>query len=378
MSKRANGEGSIYRRGPRSWEARMTFGYGPDGRQIRKFFYGKTRAEAQDKLTRALAEAKEGLAPCDDRQTVGQFLKRWLKDCVKPSVRPATYKRSEQDVRVHLDPKLGRIRLVDLSPKDLQRFMNQKLEEGLSPRSVQILHATLRAALNRAVRWGDARRNVARLVQPPRSSPKPVDPFTPEEARAFLEAVKGHRMEALFVLALATGLRQGEILGLRWQDVDLDEGTLSVRYALARHDGEYCLVEPKTRQSRRTIALPEIAVEALKAHRSRQLQERLAVGPRWTQLDLIFTTERGQPMNSRAPYGQFRRVLETAGLRSQRFHDLRHCCATLLLVQGVHPRLVMEALEHSDIGITLNTYSHVLTELKRQTAVQMDAVLSTK
>lgn len=378
VSKRANGEGSVYRRGPRSWEARITVGYGQDGRQIRKFFYGKTRAEAQDKLSRALADAKEGLAPCDDRQTVGQFLKRWLKDCAKPSVRPSTYTRYEQAVRLHLSPKLGQIRLVDLSHKDLQRFMNQKLEEGLSPRSVQILHATLRAALNRAVLWGDVRRNVARVVQPPRSSPKPVDPFTPDEARAFLKAVEGHRLQALFVLALATGLRQGELLGLRWQDIDLEEGMLSVRYALGRRDGGYCLVEPKTRQSRRTIALPEIAIEALKTHRSRQVQERLAVGPGWTELDLVFTTDRGQPMNSRAPYGQFRRVLETAGLRPQRFHDLRHCCATLLLVQGVHPRLVMETLGHSDVGITLNTYSHVLTELKRQTAVQMDAVLSTE
>jgi len=356
----------------------MTVGYGPGGQQIRKAFYGKTRAEAQDRLARALAEAKEGIAPVNGRQTVGQFLKRWLQDSVKPNVRPSTFARNEQAVRLHLDPGLGRIRLTDLSPQNVQTFMNLKLGEGLSPRSVQILHATLRAALNRAVLWGEVRRNVARLVQPPRSIGKPIDPFTPDEARAFLRAVEGHRLKALFVLALASGLRQGEILGLRWQDIDLEQGSLSVRYALQRHNGEYCLVEPKTRQSRRTIVLPELAIEALKAHRTQQLEKRLAVGPSWTRLDLVFTTARGQPLNNRVVYTEFLRILEAAGLRRQRFHDLRHSCATLLLTQGVHPRLVMEALGHSDVGITLNTYSHVLTELKRETAVRMDAVLSTK
>jgi integrase len=357
----------------------MTVGYGPDGKQDRKYFYGKTRAEAQTKLTNALVEAGRGIAPSNnDRQTVGQFLARWLKDCVKPSVRPSTYARSEQAVRLHLEPKLGRIRLLDLSPAHVQKLMNEKLDEGLSARSVQILHAVLRAALNRAVLWGEVHRNVARLVPPPRSESKPVEPLGPDEARKFLEAVEGHRLQALFVLAISTGLRQGEILGLRWQDVDLEEGVLSVRYTLGRHDGQYCLVEPKTPQSRRTIALPEIALEALKAHRTRQLLEREEVGPGWTEFNLVFTTEHGQPLNSRVPYAAFKRILKAAGLRTQRFHDLRHCTATLLLSQGVHPRLVQEALGHSDVGITLNLYSHVLSELKRQTAVQMDAVLSVK
>lgn len=150
------------------------------------------------------------------------------------------------------------------------------------------------------------------------------------------------------------------------------------QHAMGPEEGSLRLVEPKAPESLRTIALPDIALEALKDHRSRQRQERLAVGPGWTELDLVFTTKRGQPIHSRVAYATFQRVLKAAGLRPQRFHDLRHCCATLLLTQGVHPRLVMEALGHSDVSITLKTYSHVLTELKRQTAIQMDAVLSTK
>lgn len=324
----------------------------------------------------ALRDLQQGIQPVDQRQTVKQYLTRWLQETVKPNVRPSTYARSEQAVRLHLIPTLGRIRLAQLAPADVQALMREKLAHGLSNRSVQICHAVLRAALNDALRMGEVQRNVATLARPPRTVQRQVQPFSPDEARTFLRAVEGDRLEALFVLAVASGLRQGELLGLCWQDVDLEEGMLSVHYNLQRVDGEYRLVEPKTRQSRRTIALPEIAVAALRAHRVRQAEEKLAVGPTWTNLDLVFTSERGQPLNGSVVYARFKTIIKAARLRDQRFHDLRHCCATLLLVQGVHPRLVMETLGHSEIGVTMNTYSHVLSELRRETAVQMDAVLS--
>ncbi|MCL5736918.1 MAG: site-specific integrase [Actinobacteria bacterium] len=354
----------------------MTAGYGPDGKQKRKSFYGKTRAEALNKMTRAIAAAKQGIPPTNDRQTVGQFLNRWLEDHVKRTVRPGTYARAEQAVRLHLQPRLGRIRLIDLTPKAIQNFMSEKIDEGLSPRSVQILHANLRAALNRAVLWGEVPRNVARLVQPPRSETKPVQPFSIEEAKSFLEAVQGHRLEALFTVAITCGRRQGEILAVRWQDIDLDEGSLSVRYALGRKDGKYCLVEPKTRQSRRTIALPAIALNALKAHHEGQQTEDVEVKEGWE--NLVFLSEHGQPLNGCVVGRQFRLVLKAAGLRAIRFHDLRHSCCSLLVAQGVHPRLIMESLGHSDISISMSVYAHVLSELRRETALQMDAVLSTK
>jgi integrase len=375
MAKRANGEGSIRQRGDR-WEARVTVGYGPDGRQSRKTLYGDTRAEVQHQMTKALRELHQGVPLVDERQTVKQFLTRWLEENVKPNVRPSTYRRSEQAVRLHLIPKLGRIRLANLSPQDVQTLLRDKLAEGLSGRSVQIIHAVLRAALNDGLRLGDVQRNVASLVRPPRSTPKTIRPFSPEEARQFLKAIDGDRLEALFVLALSSGLRQAELLGLRWQDLDLDAASLSVRYALEKRDGEYGLVEPKTSKSRRTIAITAMAVAALRAHRVRQAEERLSVGPGWTGLDLVFTTKKGQPLCGNVVCARFKRILARAGLPAQRFHDLRHCCATLLLTQGVHPRLVMEALGHSAIGVTMNTYSHVLTELKRETAVQMDALFS--
>ena len=255
--------------------------------------------------------------------------------------------------------------------------MKTKRAAGQSTRSVGIIHATLRAALNEALRLGEVQRNVATLVRPPRNSPKPIQPFSPAEARTFLKAIQGDRLEALYVLAIATGLREAEVLGLRWKDLDLDEAMLSVRFTLQRLDHAYQLVEPKTRQSRRTIAIPAIAVSALKSHRVRQAEERLEVGKGWNDLDLVFTTAKGQPLYGTVVYGRFKRILKAAGLRPQRFHDLRHCYATLLLVQEVHPRLVMETLGHSEIGVTMNCYSHVLAEMKREPANLMDALLAT-
>ena len=376
MSKRCNGEGSIRQRGNR-WEGRVHLGFGPDGRQIRRAFLGATRADVQQMLSQAIVDRKRDLPVQDDRKTVRQFLTRWLEDSVKPNVRPSTYRRNEQAVRLHLLPTLGRIKLTKLSPDDVRGLMKMKSAAGQSSRSVGIIHATLRAALNDALRLGEVQRNVASLVRPPRNTSKLIQPFSPAEARTFLRALQGDRLEALYVLAIATGLRQAELLGLRWKDLDLDEAMLSVRFTLHRLDGTYQLAEPKTRQSRRTIAIPEIAVAALRNHRIRQAEERLGVGQGWNDLDLVFTTAKGQPLSGFVVYARFKHIIKAAGLPPQRFHDLRHCTATLLLVQGTHPRVVMELLGHSAISVTMNCYSHVLAELKREPANQMDALLAT-
>ncbi len=260
--------------------------------------------------------------------------------------------------------------------REVQALLNKKQKEGLSGQSVQIIHATSRAALNEGLRMGSVARNAAQLVRPPRGAQKQVTPLAPEEARTFLETAAGDRLEALFILALSSGLRKGEILGLRWQDLDLEHATLSVHHALNRLDGEYALAEPKTKQSRRTIMIPKIAVTALKAHRARQAAERLAAGPEWNEWGgLVFTTDKGQPLNGSVLSHRFKQILKDAGLRIMRFHDLRHTCATLLLAQGLDPKLVQEFLGHSEIGTTLNVYSHVLPEQRGETAARMDALL---
>ena len=227
------------------------------------------------------------------------------------------------------------------------------------------------------LKWGLVARNAASLVDGPRVPHSEIQPFTPEEARSFLEAVKQERLAGLYCVAIAAGLRQGEALGLTWEDIDLEAGTVSVRQALHYARGAFHLVEPKTPRSRRTIALPAVAVAALRRHRARHAEERLAAGSLWeNDWGLVFTTTAGRPLQGPAVTRGFQQVLARAGLRRQRFHDLRHACASLLLSEGVHPRVVMETLGHSQIGLTMNTYSHVLPALQREAAERMDRVLS--
>lgn len=369
-SKRGNGEGNIYHRKDGRWETRMSL---PDGK--RKSFFGKTRQDAARKLAEATRDRDKGMLPVPQKETVGQFLMRWLESSAKPSVRPATHESYSDLIRLHLVPELGRHRLAQLSPQHVQDMMGRKLAAGLSPRRVQYMRSVLRVALNQALRWGLVVRNVATLVESPRVVSPEVNPLTPEQARMLLEAMQGDRLETLYSVVLAVGLRQGEALGLRWQNVDLDVGTLRVAVSLQRIKGEYQLVEPKSPRSKRTILLPKMAVAALRAHRKRQLEEQLRAGAEWENWGLVFTTVWGRPLHGSVVTHRFQRLLYRAGLRHMRFHDLRHACASLLLAQGVSPRMIMEILGHSQISLTMNLYSHILPSMHQDAASRMDAVL---
>jgi len=371
VTRRANGEGSVYKRKDGRWCATITTDHGR-----RKHFLGKTREQVSHKLTAALKARDDGLRIIDEHQTVAQFLNTWLVDKVRPSARPATSRGYESKIRVHIVPAIGGVKVARLTPQRLQLLFNEKLASGLSPRTIHHLRAILRAALADAVKWGLATRNAADLVDPPRVPHEEVRALSPAEAQSMLFAVEGDRLEALYSVALALGLRQGEALGLRWEDIDLDGGTLRVSQSLQRIDKAFQFVEPKTSRSRRTLALPSIASAALRAHRTKQLQERLAAGPMWEEHGLVFARANGKPLHGSNVTREFQRMLERAGLRRLRFHDMRHACASLLIAQGVHPRVVMEVLGHSQIGITMNLYSHVLPEAQRQAAAQMDAVLT--
>jgi len=377
MARRGPNEGNIYLRADGRWVARLTVGY-QGGKRVRKHFYGHSRREAQERLTRALRDAQQGLpVGIDERQTVAQYLTRWLEDAVRPSVRPRTYVTYAGYVRRYLIPELGRIPLAKLTPQQVQTMLNRKLADGLSARSVHHLRAVLRHALNQAVRWDQVPRNVAALVAPPHVPPYETPCLDPAEARAFLNAAASDRLAALYTVALAVGLRQGEALGLQWEDLDLDAGRLTVRHALQRVDGRLILVEPKTRLSRRTIVLPPFAVAALHKHRKRQLSERLWAGARWQDHGFVFTSTIGTPLDGSNVTHRLQRLLREACLPKQRFHDLRHSAASLLLVQGVHPRVVMEMLGHSQISLTLNTYSHVIPSLQEDAAKRMEELLAT-
>ena len=370
--RRGNNEGSIYKRKDGRWEARISLDHGG-----RKGLYGKTRQEVARKLAVAIKARQDGLPPVSERQTVRQYMGHWLES-TRPSLRPKTWLRYEQLLRLHVVPEIGNLRLVRLSPQHLQRLYASRLEAGLSPPSVVQLHAVLRRALGQAARWGLVARNVVSLVTPPRLERREMATLSPDQVRSLLEAAAGDRLAALYVLAITTGLRQGEILALRWRDVDLDDGrTLQVRATLQRTAEGFVFAEPKTAHSRRQVALGTAAVEGLRRHRARQLEERIRLGTAWEDDDLVFANEVGRPIEaSNLRNRSFWPLLERAGLPRIRFHDLRHTAATLLLGQGVHPKIVSEMLGHCQIAITLDLYSHVTPTMQRQAAETMDAVLS--
>jgi integrase len=387
---RGNNEGSIYQRrsGDGRWVAAVTY-IDAEGRKRRKSWYGATREDAADKFKKGAAALVAGYTPTNDRITVGRFLEGWLRDTAKPRLRASTYASYESYCRNHIIPGLGKIVLSRLTPAQVEAFLRKKAAEGrkrtlkaedvpkgLNPRSVVYMRAILRSALRTAERHGLVHRNVAALAEPPRVTRTTVQPLTTGEARAFLAGIKGDRHETLYITAIATGLRQGEILGLRWVDVDLDAGTITVRQARERVKGAPTFGEPKSATSRRTITLPEIASTALKAHRTAFAEARLAKGPDWQDPGLVFTTPEGAPLDGSAITHRFQRKLADLGLPRQRFHDLRHLTATLMLGQGVPARVVMEQLGHSQIALTMNTYSHVMPELQRDAAEKLNAVLS--
>ena len=374
MPRRGFGEGSIYRRKDGRWEAIVDLGL-VAGRRRRKSVYGKTRHEVQTALAGALKEHEQGRLTVGRGQTTGQFLTHWLEDSARNRVRPSTFKRYSDLVNQHLLPHLDRLPLRELSPQHVQQLLNAKLAEGLSPRSVHHIRAVLRTALNQAVRWQLVVHNAAALAESPRLGQRRFVALTPEQARSLLIAAREDRLEALYTVALALGLRQGEALGLRWQDVDLEHRRLHVLQALQRVDGTLQLVETKTTRSRRTIVLPGAVAEALLRHRTRQLEDRLLAGPHWIDSGFVFTSRRGTPIDGAAVRHSFPRLLARAGLPRMRFHDLRHSCASLLLAQGVAARTVMEVLGHSQIGLTLDTYSHVMPQLVEQAADAMELVL---
>ena len=375
MGKRGHGEGSIYRReSDGKWVGAVNLGF-VDGKRRRKIVYGDTRRAVAEQIKAILHDQQRGLPVKTARQTVGAFLTRWLEDVARPTLRPRTFRSYRQTITGHLIPALGTNRLDRVTPQDVQAYLNAKRASGLSSRTVAYHRAILRKALNDALKWGDLARNVAALASPPKQEKPRRRYLTPPEARRFLDTVAGDRLEALFTVGLAMGLRQGECLGLRWADVDFEAGTVTVANQMQRVDGHLTLVPPKSEASRRTLPLPEPAVRALRNHRRRQLEDRVAAGPLWDDADLVFCTRQGHPLDARNVTRHFHRLRMQVDLPWLTFHGLRHGFASLLAAQGIHPRTAMELLGHSQLSLTIDVYSHVAPELAREAAMKIGAVL---
>ena len=373
MSKRANGEGTVYQRADGRWVAVIPLENGK-----RKFIYRKTQREAIKELQLANQAKMQGTLITTGEQTLEAFLTRWLQDTAQPNVRPRTFIRYRELIQLHILPALGKVKLQKLSPQHLQKFYNQKLEQGSAPQSVKHMHRLLHKALNDALKWNLVSRNVCDAVEAPRVPKMEMKVLNSEQAQKFLEAAKGDPLEALYVLALTTGMRRGELLALKWEDIDFLHGQLQVQRTIARiADKGFVVSEPKTPKSRRSIHLASIAIEALKHHRILQHEIRLLAGPSWDDQSWVFCNTLGRPIEAGNMLRRsFLPLLAKAGLQKIRFHDLRHSAATLLLSTGTHPKIVQELLGHSQISMTLDTYSHVLPSLQEDAVSRLNSLLT--
>jgi integrase len=374
--KRGQNDGSIFQRKDGRWSAVLSLGW-RGGKRVRKHLYASTAEEVRQAMTKALRERDLGMLPMAGASpTMERFLEQWLTSR-NSSLRVRSREAYAAIIRRHLVPAIGRVRLEKLTPGHVQSMLDARLAAGLSARSVLAVRIVLVAALKQGLRWGMVSRNVAELVSGPRAVNAEMKVLSPEQARQFLIACRGDELEALYWLALSTGLRRGELLALKWQDLDFERGVLSVRRALGRSTSEGIIIaEPKTPQGRRTVHLSAPVIAVLRAHRKAQLERRLQVGPEWQEADFLFTTGIGTTMDPSSLGKSFKAMLTKAQLPAVRFHDLRHSAATIALSQGVHPKIVSEMLGHSKISLTLDVYSHSLPTLQVEAADRIASALA--
>jgi len=367
---RGNGEGSVYQRKDGRWVASVT----TDG--TRRAAYRRTREEAAAALQQLQQQAGAGLPAPDQRATVGTYLARWLSE-VTPRLRTTTATRYAGLVRGQIIPSIGRIKLHQLQPSDVAKMMLQVQRSGLSARTAAHCRAVLRAALSDAERDGLVHRNVAKLADAPHLAPPQPAVLSPDEVRAILDACTDPTLRRLAVVAITTGLRMGEQLGLRWADIDFERRCLHVRQSLQRAAGAYTLVEPKSATSRRVVALPEAALDALREERREQAAAQLAAGGRWHQPipDLCFTTAGGQPRNGTSLIHLFQGALQRAGLRQLRWHDLRAAHGALMLAGGADISVVSRKLGHSSVSLTSRHYGGIADSLQQDAADRLGAML---
>lgn len=371
MVRRGNGEGGIRQKKNGFWEARITL----DGKA--HSFSAPTRAAAAKKLVAFQHDRDIGKPPSvDSGKTVERYLREWLevKRGTLPS--PRTYERYAEYVRLHIAPAIGRHKLVSLAPHHIQKLYSEK-RATLSARTVHHIHSVLHNALEHAVKQGLVYRNVSDMAESPKVRKQEMLTWTQQEARVFLKAVEPDRLYPLYALALASTMRQGELFGLRWRDINLDAGELSVRTAVRRSKLKGMeMAEPKTDPSRRVIPLDPKVLGILKAHRARQDQERARLGEAWHDRDLVFTDSLGGPLRTNnLERRHFGPMMAKAGVPRIRFHDLRHTAATLLIAQGTPVGVVSKMLGHTSVAFTMATYVHVLPGQGRDAATAIGNAL---
>ncbi|QSB15167.1 site-specific integrase [Natronosporangium hydrolyticum] len=372
--RRANGEGSIYQRSDGRWTAAY---YVPDrfGTRRRRYVYGASPEAVEEQLVKLRQNVKSGTPVAPAGLSLAEYLSEWLDQVAAPRVRASTLYGYRNSISRYLTPRLGRKKLGSLTARDVRGFLAELSRDGVGERTAQYAHSTLRAALEDAVREEMIPRNVAKLVRAPRPIKTEREPLNVSEIRTLLGAVKEHRLYALFVVVAVLGMRRSEILGLRWEDVDLAAGVLRIQRGLQRVDGALVTLPTKTRRSARVVPLPGFVVRALRDHQASQEVERKALGPRWPDLGFVFTTPIGTPIDPRNCTRMVQTAVQRAGLPLVRLHDFRHGCVSVLLALGVPPRTVMEIVGHSTLEMTMNVYAHVTLDDKREALDQLGELL---
>lgn len=367
--RRGRSEGSLYQRADGLWVASMRLGYS-GSRAVRKTKYAKTKQDAQAKLLTMQQRALTGTEARASRVTFEAFADRWLQDYVRLQCRETTFALYASLLKNHVIPHIGSARLQRITPEILQALYSQLERDGASPRLRQMVHARLHKLFVMAKKWGIVSQNPCDSVDQPLAPKRAIRYYDADQAKAFLEATRDNPYGALYALAIGTGIRQGEAFALRWEDVDLRNGTISIRHTLQDIGGHTALKEVKTEKSRRMVVLPEFALEALRNHRKAGLSGGGST-------DWVFPNTSGGPLRkSNFIRRQFKPALRRAGLPEIHFHGLRHTAATLLLIRGTNPKVVQEMLGHSKVGMTMDTYSHVTPSLQRDAAQAMDELLS--
>jgi integrase len=366
--------GHIRKRG-NSWSVVVDHDRDEDGKRRQKWHSGyRTKRDAERALTEILNRIGSGTYVDPGRQTMTEYLREWLV-AIQRTVRPGTWTSYRSNIERHVVPRLGGRELRQLSASHLNVLYSELLDDGrcdgaggLSPRSVRYVHTILHRALRDAVRWGKLPRNPAEMADPPRSRAPEMKTWQKEELRRFLASVEDDRLYAAWLLVSTTGLRRGELLGLRWSDLDFEAGRAAIRQTLSSVGGKVTFSTPKTTKSRRSIALDPATLAALRRHRDAQDEERATWAECYTDLDLVFCREDGTPLRPDSITRRFHDLSGRAGLPLVRLHDVRHTYASIGLAAGTHPKVMAERLGHATVGITLDTYSHVAPALAKQAA----------
>jgi integrase len=369
--RRGNGEGSVFERNDGRWAATITVGYTATGKRKRRTVYAPTKTDVLAKLATLAHEKVTGTITEPTTATVADYLNDWLKNSAKPAIRVSTYVQYESVVRANLIPIIGGVRLSKLRPEHVQALYAALVSQKLASRTIRKIAIVLKRALSQAERFRLIHSNPARLVSPPKVEHREMRVLTAEQARKFLDEAQGDRCWPLFVVAVHTGMRQAELLGLQWDDVSFSRKTITVARTATYVAHDLVIGSPKTKRSARTIDASKTVLEALGAQRAMVMREGLASCP-W-----VFPSQAGEVQKANTVKRRhFSKILKAAELPKVRFHDLRHTAASLMLQAGINPKIISERLGHSSIGITLDTYGHIMPGMGRDASDRLDAVLS--